>query len=84
MYTCLYHNKLGSYRTFIYIYIYIYTHVYAVCCVYIYIYIYIYIYMHTPEEHQDAARPVGHQGEPPKIHQRGVQLRQGVVVYIIL
>ena len=89
IYICIYtyiHTYIYIYiyiyiHTYIYIYIYTYTYRY-VCymCIYIYIYTYIYIYIYSNSQ-QSTERSAP---QVFKIHQRGVQWKQGVVIYMTL
>ena len=63
------------------VYIYIYKYEYKYVCMYVYIYIYIYTYMYT---RRAALRRLGSWPTWLKIHQRGVQWKQGVVIYMML
>ena len=65
---------------------YICTHMYTYTCIYIYIYIYIHTYMmytYAISYERDGSILLSEAEAPPlKIHQRGMQWRQGVVVHI--
>ena len=79
---------------YIYIYIYVYTHIhihiYICVIIYIYIYLFIYLFIYTCRAERDACEMCSELQifarlhMRIKIHQRGVQWKQGVVVYIIL
>ena len=83
MYVCIY----------IYIYIHMYVCMHVCVCVYIYIYIYMYTHVQTAQQHHTndlgeapPARRTAHGSVSPrlKIHQRGVQWKQGVVTCMVL
>ena len=99
IYTCVYiyiyiyiyiHTYIYIYIYAIYVYIYIYVCMYIHMCVCIYVCIYTRITLKTDRKHGFTARPIVSSVRlmflylPLKIHQRGVQWKQGVVIYMML
>ena len=94
IYIYIYTYTHMSIYTYAYIYIYtyisLYIYIYIYICIYIYMYIYIYIYIYDTEVRPRPAPAASGCSRPRplglliKIQQRGVQWKQGVVIYIIL